>query len=570
VREQIELPSVPDIIRLSRSWYDGSRHGYGVIADEIPLGSRVLAIIDALDAMTTRQAYRPALSLVDALAELERYSGKQFDPALVQQLCRMPRRELESLHQTLRLEWRCAASQLPTSLHVSRDLLPEYGALPVSNGEFQDHLLEHLREGVALFDGEMRIVLWSRGMERLSGIRSASVAQQPWSSELIGMRSGQGSRIQDEQCPVRIAVKQGQTCMRRALIRGAEGRQLLVDMRAVPIKNRDGAVQGATLLVHDLSSELSLQEQFANLRRKMARDALTRVANRAEFDRAHQQAVTQAIREGGPYSLILCDIDHFKQINDRCGHQAGDEVLQSFGKVLEKHCRRDDLVARYGGEEFAIVCPGCDLTNAHRRAESLRHAVAAERQVALNGQAITASFGVAAFEPGDSPEQVIARADKALYQAKAEGRNRVVAARPSAPLIRSASSEELISQVFLSSAPRTIVFEKLRGFVDEYNAVIETAQEFYIRLRLDAAACVPRRRTTDRSLMCNVDLRIETLGVKQRGDLPCNVRTRLRVAISTARTRDRRRNDALALARQAMSCFCSHMMVVSDGPGESF
>ena len=110
----------------------------------------------------------------------------------------------------------------------------------------------------------------------------------------------------------------------------------------------------------------------------------------------------------------------------RYGHQAGDEVLKSFGKLLRSECRAGDLVARYGGEEFVILCADCNNAAATRRAEHLRKSMSDLAQPVLNGETVTVSFGVTEIQPGDSPESMLRRADRALLEAKQLGRNTVV------------------------------------------------------------------------------------------------------------------------------------------------
>ena len=157
------------------------------------------------------------------------------------------------------------------------------------------------------------------------------------------------------------------------------------------------------------------------LRAVAASDGLTGVANRRTFDDTLRRELARSTRSGEPTSLVMVDIDHFKQLNDRYGHQAGDAVL----RAVAASCRAVDLVARYGGEEFAVVLPDCSTGYAHEAAERLRTALKA-----LDfDTAVTASFGVATF-PYDatSAESLVAAADAALYEAKRQGRDRVVVA----------------------------------------------------------------------------------------------------------------------------------------------
>jgi len=133
--------------------------------------------------------------------------------------------------------------------------------------------------------------------------------------------------------------------------------------------------------------------------------------------------------EDGQLSIIMLDLDHFKRINDTYGHDAGDAVLKSVAQVIDANIRASDLACRFGGEEMALILPECDMAPAIVRAEAIRHAIAAltlQHSGRMPGT-ITASFGIATFpqQAGGSAE-LIQAADKALYQAKNGGRNRVL------------------------------------------------------------------------------------------------------------------------------------------------
>jgi diguanylate cyclase (GGDEF)-like protein len=154
-------------------------------------------------------------------------------------------------------------------------------------------------------------------------------------------------------------------------------------------------------------------------------DALTGAFNRKGLEDVLQQALTDWRRHQHPLGLVLIDIDHFKAVNDTHGHQAGDRVLAGLAELVRQHVRGQDLLGRWGGEEFLLVCRDTHLPQALAIAEKLR-ALVAGHQFA-GGLRITASFGVAAMDSDRPLDQVFAAADAALYRAKAEGRNRVVA-----------------------------------------------------------------------------------------------------------------------------------------------
>ena len=158
-------------------------------------------------------------------------------------------------------------------------------------------------------------------------------------------------------------------------------------------------------------------------------DPLTATANRRQLEQFLEEHGGVAARHGTPLGLLFIDLDHFKRVNDRHGHHAGDVVLQSVATTLMNMVRRADLVARYGGEEFAIVTPGADLPSAVRLAERARAASQSMSLVTagLDGH-VTASIGVAAYDAHrhQSGADVLADADEAVYAAKAAGRNRVM------------------------------------------------------------------------------------------------------------------------------------------------
>jgi diguanylate cyclase len=169
-----------------------------------------------------------------------------------------------------------------------------------------------------------------------------------------------------------------------------------------------------------------LRRQVAESAREATRDPLTGLPNRRAYDAQLLQEVARWRRFGEPLALLVFDVDDFKQVNDRFGHKSGDKALAMIAKVLAERRRETDLVARYGGEEFVVLLPGAPQPDALRIADDMRRAVAdcgmhANRQPVP----ITLSGGLAMFAQGDEPAAVFERADRALYRAKRNGKNRV-------------------------------------------------------------------------------------------------------------------------------------------------
>jgi diguanylate cyclase (GGDEF)-like protein len=152
-------------------------------------------------------------------------------------------------------------------------------------------------------------------------------------------------------------------------------------------------------------------------------DNLTGIANRRAFEFSLKQEMVQADRYGSVFTIAMLDLDHFKQVNDRFGHETGDRVLRRICDISAAHLRNADRFYRYGGEEFLILMPETGLDGAVHLAERIREAVAQENQEGVG--IVTVSIGVTQFRPGEPRNSLINRVDTALYAAKSSGRNAV-------------------------------------------------------------------------------------------------------------------------------------------------
>lgn len=186
------------------------------------------------------------------------------------------------------------------------------------------------------------------------------------------------------------------------------------------------AVLALMLLTFVLARPLLRALRWTEQRAGEARvDGLTGLANRRALEETLAAEIARAVRFGHELSVVLLDLDRFKETNDRHGHAAGDLLLREIGRLLRANARRGDIPARLGGEEFVVVLPETGLEGARLLAERLRAGIAGRRVEALR---MTVSCGVAALLPGDGPESLLAAADEALYRAKEGGRDRVESA----------------------------------------------------------------------------------------------------------------------------------------------
>ena len=563
-----------DIVHYAAAWFDGGRMGFDRAGEELPLGARMLSVVDAFDSMTTDHVYRRAMSRERAVAELYECAGTQFDPTLVHQFAALlaadqvrlhaglSRRWLEELDvESSNRLWSTAASAAPARAHNVERM-------------FHKRLTDSMHDAVVFVDNGRRILLWNRAAERLTGIPGPGVHQKQWSPALVELRDEDDATVTDAECPVLYAMRCGVHTVRRMSLIGRGGQRLAVDVYATPVVGGDGALHGAALLLHDASTQITLEQRVQSLHEKATRDPLTHVSNRAEFDRVFQQCVEAHLEQHLPCSLIMCDLDHFKRINDTHGHQAGDGALVSFAALLCRHCRKGDLVARYGGEEFVLLCADCDNATATERAEVIRRELADTPQPALGGKCITASFGVTEVQGGDTPETMLRRADRALLQAKDLGRNTVVqlgSGISETPESRAASAwlswfkpapvGALLKRELVTPVPLNVAAEKLRGFVADQHAEITSIDENHVTLKIDGHQAAFGRRHADRPISFCIELRFtESRGDSDEAQRGAALRTLVCVAIGPARNRDRRTGNVLDQARQLLHSLQAYLM----------
>ncbi len=359
-------------------------------------------------------------------------------------------------------------------------------------------LLDNLRDGIVFVDPNGKIGLWNQAVEIMTGMSSSRMVGQTFEPGLLSLSDANGIPVFPTDCPLRECLQTIKKKSGEYRIVGRSGRETKVEISFTPIKSADDALAGAMVLLHDASVQMDLKRQLKDLYEFSMVDPLTQVNNRAEFERVLDQYVRANHTGDFTCSLIICDIDFFKSINDNFNHHIGDQALISFASLLKKFVRSQDIVARYGGEEFVILCGDCDSASAVERAEEIRVTLTKTPQQMLNGKCITASFGVAELQKCDTATEFFIRADTALLKAKELGRNRVVeASSVSNPKLMAASetslsgvswrnlkSASLVCEEFVSSTPLSVLVEKLRGFIVECEADIRRVEPDYANLLL--------------------------------------------------------------------------------------
>lgn len=199
-----------------------------------------------------------------------------------------------------------------------------------------------------------------------------------------------------------------------------DGTLLDVRLAITPLFYEDGRLRGFLTIAQDVTEDVRLRDE---LRRAAMIDPLTALLNRRGFEQLATREVARAVRDRSRLSLVMFDIDHFKHVNDEHGHAMGDRVLVAFARIIRENLRATDLAVRWGGEELLVLFPATEQARALATAERIRVAVAECADPGL--PSFTTSAGVAEWQPGETIDVSVARADEQLYLAKETGRNRV-------------------------------------------------------------------------------------------------------------------------------------------------
>ncbi|MCZ2127864.1 MAG: diguanylate cyclase [Anaerolineales bacterium] len=275
----------------------------------------------------------------------------------------------------------------------------------------RDALVEEMTDGVIALDASNRVVDINPAAARGIGAAPDDILGKP-----VADVFSRWEEIVEEFMDVRRA---------RVEILEGNGSENYLDLQISPLYDRKKNYLGRLIVWRDISH---LKQTQMELEKIAMQDPLTSIYNRRHFFTLAEAEIERALRYHTPCSIILADIDQFKNVNDQYGHKAGDEALICFTKVCRKSLRKVDIFARYGGEEFIALLPETELEQAVETAERIRQIVASSSlESAQFDFGITASFGVAAFQGADDTlDHLIQRADQSLYEAKNAGRNRVV------------------------------------------------------------------------------------------------------------------------------------------------
>jgi diguanylate cyclase (GGDEF)-like protein/PAS domain S-box-containing protein len=305
---------------------------------------------------------------------------------------------------------------------------------PEQQHGFAFKLMELLVIPTFVLDTHCKVIIWNRACERLTGVpayevlgtsdhwRSFYDAPRPTLADLVIQgRTDEIRELYDAQ-----GEGKDRLCGQNWCNMPRTGHRCYLAADASPIYGSDGQIVAVVETLRDMTDEKKAQIALEQL---ATRDGLTGLANRRRFDDTLQAEWQRAMRQQQPLSLLMVDVDNFKQYNDAYGHIGGDECLQRIATAVASEMRANDLVARYGGEEFAVILPNQSLKGAASVAERIRCRVEQLHLPNLGAgqQFVTVSIGAATAlaSPETEASQLVATADAALYRAKHMGRNRI-------------------------------------------------------------------------------------------------------------------------------------------------
>lgn len=475
ILERVQFPyEVVPIVRSHHEKWDGSGYPDGLKGEEIPIGARILSAVDCLDAMATDRQYRPALPLDEAMEKVAQLSGKAFDPQVIE-LLHKHYRELEEIARSYHDD----REKLSTSLTVKRGVAPAAGfdvtATQQSDTQataFLSSIAAARQEAQALFElshalgnslslSETLSVLSVR-LKRLVPydaiatyiLRGEELVPEFVSGDnfrlLASLRIPLGQGVSGWVAQNRKALVNGPPYVEPGYVNDPTKHSPLRSAISVPLEGLQGVV-GVLTLYHSerdaytvdhrrillaISSKVALSVEnalaFQQAESSATTDYLTELPNARSLFLHLDRELARSRRLSTTLTVMVCDLDGFKQINDRFGHLEGNRILRHFAKSLQGSCREYDYVARMGGDEFVLVAPGLSSSAAQIRGVCLNELANLAGRDVCGEDLLSVSVGCAFYpEDGADAEKLLAEADRRMYiQKQQHGRGSVTPLSP--------------------------------------------------------------------------------------------------------------------------------------------
>jgi diguanylate cyclase (GGDEF)-like protein/PAS domain S-box-containing protein len=296
----------------------------------------------------------------------------------------------------------------------------------MTEGELYKNILDSMYDGVYFVDRTRKITYWNRGAERISGYQSSEVVGKRCSDNILMHVDDKGASLCKSMCPLAKTIIDRVTRETEAYLHHKNGHRVPVVIRTTPLHDAAGRIIGGVEIFSDNSSQVAVRQRFEELQKIALIDPLTGAANRRYIEMNLDTRLNELNRYGWSFGILFIDIDHFKQVNDTYGHDAGDRVLKMVSGTIMSNLRAFDILGRWGGEEFIAI-----MINVN---EELLYSIAnrfcslvEQSTLSVNSEIVrvTVSIGAALAHAEDTVEQLLKRADRLMYLSKASGRNRV-------------------------------------------------------------------------------------------------------------------------------------------------
>lgn len=291
---------------------------------------------------------------------------------------------------------------------------------------FYKRLIDNLYDAVYFVNSERGIAYWNRAAELLTGYAASEVVGRHCFDNILAHTDDNGVELCHTACPLSATILDGLPRETDLYLRHKNGYRVSVSVRVQPIADLQGKTIGAVEVFSDNAAKREAEQKAVQLEKMAFLDCLTRIPNRRFMEMRLRQALEEARRYGHRFGLVLADLDHFKEINDRYGHSVGDSALVVVARTLTRGLRTVDNVGRWGGDEFAVILPEVAEDGMRGLAERCCAQVEQSRVTGMDNVAhVQISMGGTLLRPADTAESAMCRADKLLYESKRQGRGRV-------------------------------------------------------------------------------------------------------------------------------------------------
>ena len=287
-------------------------------------------------------------------------------------------------------------------------------------------IIDHLPDGIYIVDRRKQIVYWNHAAEQISGFGKEEVLGRCCSANLLCHLDAGGMNLCSGDCPLSHTIAHGDSSDSEFYLHHKNGHRIPIAARMTPLHDDQGEVIAAVMAFADLSGKAANDERLKELEKLALLDRLTQLANRHYLERELEARLEELRRYAIPFGVMFMDLDNFKHVNDRFGHETGDRVLQFVAGTLSANSRPFDLYGRWGGEEFVGIARNVGCGDLKQMGQRLRRLV--EKSFLFLDKRrlqVTISIGATLATETDSIATLIQRADSLMYQSKTAGKNRL-------------------------------------------------------------------------------------------------------------------------------------------------